>query len=125
MSDIYKWQIVVSAPPQLNVVAKIVGTHFPTTVKVGDTVTGTVDVKNTGNRGGKIYYKVVQNPGESTEKILAQSNITVASGETTTLNINLGVFNTAGTYKFGIKVWGETEKEPPFTTGLHIPINVV
>lgn len=124
MSDVYKWQIVVSAPPPLNVVAKIVGTHFPTTAKVGETVTGTVDVKNTGNKGGKIYYKVVQDPGEATEKILAQSSITIASGETATLNINLGSFSTAGTYKFGIKVWGETETEPSFTTGLHA-INII
>ena len=108
------FSIAVSAPAQVTAAIDTAGSVIPTTGTVGESVPITISVKNTGDGTGDIYVKFVASPGAAGEVVIDNPTLSgIAPGASAQVTESF-VPSSAGTFEYGVKVWGQDESEPPW-----------
>ena len=119
MSDTHVWDVEITA------VQDVIGVISQNTVfytgpyePLSQQMLVQLYIQNTGQLGGYINWKIVEYPNDSPENTLWQDN-TYANAGATVLAINFAwqIPDLPGQqWPLGVKVWGETESEPPWGT---------
>jgi len=116
MAETKIFDIVVTEPTVVTAEIDDANTSIPSTGVVGHTIPITIAAVNTGNSTGDIYVKFVASPKTSSEYVI---NIWTLSNIEPGVSVAVDASMTpskAGTFEFGVKVWGETESEPAWGT---------
>jgi len=116
MAETKIFDIVVTQPAVVTAEIDDVNTVIPSTAEVGVPIPISIAVMNTGNATGTIYVKFVSAPNTSTEVEIDTRTLSNVSPATSVAVDESVTLNTAGTFEFGVKAWGQDEPEPSWGT---------
>ena len=116
MAETKIFDIAVTQPAVVTAEIDVANTVIPPTAVVGQAIQITIAAINTGNATGDIYIKFVASPNTSSEYVIDTRTLSnVEPGASVAVNESMTP-NTAGTFEFGVKVWGQDESEPSWGT---------
>lgn len=116
MTETKIFDIVVTQPTVVTAEIDDANTVIPSTAMVGQNIPISIAVINTGTGTGEIYVKFVGSPNTANEYIINIRTLSsIEPGTSVSVDESMTI-NEAGTYEFGIKVWGQDEAEPLWGT---------